>query len=842
MSAMIFMDPEQGPHPAELLDAVRLADGRPGAFLEHLGSREYEPIRSATLLVHEMPQRYGASSSAVATGENPIDQRRTDALVERTITRADALVRRGRHVSAKRLLSRATRVLGGRGLLDASAETSVHLGFLSLDRGLLAEAAAVFDYARQTAPASRAAAGAAIGLGLVRIDQGRLVEAEGILRTAMVAAGNGERSLRLQAACALGRCLYWMGRFDEARLVLDDVPTSERAPDTVRVMTIRARIELAEGLITAAVRSARGAVDLATELHDGRSQAGACRSLAAALASAGDDRTSIDHIQQGLIAATAAHLPLAAARLRLTLAEIRGASQRQEARRIAIRMMTARYPPLLQALARAVLARIDGKELDARTKSFVISSGAALLGRSTLVTPANPVTDLESFLNLGHTAPDDRAAIDRIAELVQSKLRAATVLVVGIAPERRVLSVCGRPWPGDPHVAWRAAGAAVGVPVDASLEPCQSAEPIRYSGEVIGALAVRWTAGIAVDSARSSSILRIACLAMAGHIRSVLDQSMLPAVRPSGDDLLGDSQPACTLREAISRAARAPFPVLIQGESGSGKELVARTVHRFGTRRDRRFCALNCAALTDELIEAELFGHARGAFTGAIGERAGLFEEADGGTLFLDEIGELSARAQAKLLRVLQDGEVRRVGENLSRRVDVRIIAATNRRLEQETAAGRFRLDLRFRLDVLRIEVPPLRDRASDVPLLVSRFWNEAAGRVGSRATLGPEAVALLARYEWPGNVRELQNVIAWIAVQSPRRGRIGAAALPAHIAHASPSSSEQTSFEAARQEFERRFVKAALAKADGQRARAAQSLGITRQGLAKMMRRLGLE
>jgi transcriptional regulator with GAF, ATPase, and Fis domain len=319
----------------------------------------------------------------------------------------------------------------------------------------------------------------------------------------------------------------------------------------------------------------------------------------------------------------------------------------------------------------------------------------------------------------------------------------------------------------------------------------------------------------------------------------VLDRSIIPAGGQSRDDLLGDSEAACALRDAIARAARAPFAVLIQGESGSGKELVARMIHKLGPRRDRRFCALNCAALSDELIEAELFGHARGAFTGAVGERAGLFEESDGGTLFLDEIGELSGRAQAKLLRVLQDGEVRRVGENLSRRVDVRIVAATNRHLEQEAIAGRFRADLRFRLDVIRIDVPPLRDRPSDVPLLASRFWNDAAGRVGSRATLGPEAVAALARYEWPGNVRELQNVIACIAVQSPHRGRIGSAGLPAHIARASPTS--HTTFEAAREEFERRFVKAALAKADGQRARAAAALGVTRQGLAKMMKRLGL-
>jgi transcriptional regulator with GAF, ATPase, and Fis domain len=293
------------------------------------------------------------------------------------------------------------------------------------------------------------------------------------------------------------------------------------------------------------------------------------------------------------------------------------------------------------------------------------------------------------------------------------------------------------------------------------------------------------------------------------------------------------------MREATIRAARAPFPVLIEGESGSGKEVVARAVHRLGPRRDRRFCALNCAALSDDLVEAELFGHVRGAFTGAATERAGLFEEADGGTLFLDEIGELSARAQAKLLRVLQEGEVRRVGENMPRHVDVRIIAATNRSLADEVTAGRFRADLRFRLDVVRMTVPPLRDRASDVPLLAAHFWRDAAARVGSQATLSPEALTALARYDWPGNVRELQNVIAWIAVQSPRRGRVGASALPRHVAQSAVPS--RCTFEAAREDFERRFIRAELAGANGQRARAAESIGVSRQGLAKMMKRLRL-
>src|SRR5437773_1669672 len=235
-------------------------------------------------------------------------------------------------------------------------------------------------------------------------------------------------------------------------------------------------------------------------------------------------------------------------------------------------------------------------------------------------------------------------------------------------------------------------------------------------------------------------------------------------------------------RGSILRSPTAPFAVLIEGESGSGKEVVARGVHRSGNRRDRSFCTLNCAAVPDDLVEAELFGHARGAFTGAIAERAGVFEEAHGGTLFLDEIGELSPRAQAKLLRVIQDGELRRVGENASRRVDVRIVSATNRDLTREVADGRFRLDLLYRLDVIRIAVPPLRDRREDIAVLAEHLWQEATARIGSRAALGVATIAALSRYAWPGNVRELQNVLAALAVRSPKRGVVPPTALPAHF------------------------------------------------------------
>ena len=233
------------------------------------------------------------------------------------------------------------------------------------------------------------------------------------------------------------------------------------------------------------------------------------------------------------------------------------------------------------------------------------------------------------------------------------------------------------------------------------------------------------------------------------------------------------------VRRAVERAGAAPFAVLIEGESGSGKELVARALHRRSSRRARPFCTLNCAALPDDLVEAELFGHARGAFTGAVAERAGVFEEAHTGTLFLDEVGELSPRAQAKVLRVIQEGELRRVGENIARRVDVRIVAATNRDLRQEVTAGRFRLDLLYRLDVIHIALPPLRDRRDDIAVLVERYWREAAARVGNRSTLGASTIAALARYDWPGNVRELQNVLASLAVRSPRRGVVPPTALP---------------------------------------------------------------
>jgi transcriptional regulator with GAF, ATPase, and Fis domain len=261
-------------------------------------------------------------------------------------------------------------------------------------------------------------------------------------------------------------------------------------------------------------------------------------------------------------------------------------------------------------------------------------------------------------------------------------------------------------------------------------------------------------------------------------------------------------------------------------------------VHQLSARRERRFCDVNCAALPEELLESELFGHAKGAFSGAVVDRAGLFEEADGGTLLLDEVADLSPRAQAKLLRAIQQQEIRRVGESFSRKIDVRIIAAANRDMRAEAMAGRFRQDLLYRLDVIRIHIPPLRERADDIPLLAEHCWKVTAARTGSQARLSPATLSELARYAWPGNVRELQNVIAALAVAAPPRGWVRPALLPAIIGAATTVSA--TRLADARLQFERRFVEVAAGAGRRQSRARRPRTGALASGLAQNARTFG--
>jgi DNA-binding NtrC family response regulator len=280
--------------------------------------------------------------------------------------------------------------------------------------------------------------------------------------------------------------------------------------------------------------------------------------------------------------------------------------------------------------------------------------------------------------------------------------------------------------------------------------------------------------------------------------------------------------------------------VLIQGEHGTGKELVARALHAASPRREQPFVAVNCAAIPDELIESELFGHERGAFTGATQARRGRFEEAHGGTLFLDEVGDLSPRAQTKLLRVLQEGELSRLGGNRTLRVDVRVIAATNRDLARAVEEERLREDLYFRLAVIPITVPPLRERPEDVPLLIEHFAAQVARETGQRAKkFAPGALDVLRGYSFPGNVRELRNLVERLVIMSPGTG-VGAEDARAVLPRAATAVAEPERLSEATREFERRQIEAALAAAGGNMTRAALRLGLERSHLYKKMRKLG--
>ena len=322
-----------------------------------------------------------------------------------------------------------------------------------------------------------------------------------------------------------------------------------------------------------------------------------------------------------------------------------------------------------------------------------------------------------------------------------------------------------------------------------------------------------------------------------------------------GAPMVGASPSITRLRELIARVAPTDSRVLITGESGTGKELVAAAIHAGSARRDRPFVRVNCAAIPRDLVESEMFGHERGAFTGATDRRIGRFELAHTGTLFLDEVGDLGAEAQAKLLRAIEAREIERLGGGKPIRVDVRIVAATNKDLSRAVAEGSFREDLFFRLNVIPIEVPPLRERPSDIPLLVEHFMSLHRARTGQRPPRwSDEAIALLTLYRWPGNVRELANIVERLAIlhagseitpnhvravlpitaTPPQAGATQSSTLP------DPRGLEQPLSEAL-DDFERTLITRALSASAGNVAEAARRLKTDRPNLYRRMRRLGL-
>ena len=329
------------------------------------------------------------------------------------------------------------------------------------------------------------------------------------------------------------------------------------------------------------------------------------------------------------------------------------------------------------------------------------------------------------------------------------------------------------------------------------------------------------------------------------HGRLARENATLRAELEGRSEIIGQSAVVRSLREQIAMAAPTNGRVLVKGDNGSGKELVARAVHAQSVRRDGPFVEVNCAAIPEELIESELFGHEKGAFTGALARRRGRFELAHGGTLFLDEVGDMSLKTQAKVLRALEEQAFERVGGKETVRVDVRVVAASNRELSAMIKEGTFREDLYYRLAVIPIDVPPLRTRKEDIPLLVDHFLAQFSAENGKRRkTISGDALAYFLTYDWPGNVRELRNMVERLTIMSPR-DVIGPDDLPVPLRSredtAPPAEAREKSLREARDQFEKAYILAELRAHEWNMTRTAERLGIERSHLYRKIKAYGI-
>jgi DNA-binding NtrC family response regulator len=841
--------------------AADRSGGLPGVFARALWRRWIGHYRLPRTLsrVAESTATYGSEPAGT---ECPIDEVSERpmlvpplAVVEdrsaltRKVDQAERLLAAGRHAPGLRLLRHAIAALARRQASPEAARAGLVLAGELMTRGRTADALRTMDEVGEQAARGGDAAllrEVAILAGDAWIDATHLDEAERTLRAALMTARTvADRQRELRLCTTLARCLFWRADFDAAAALLDveceDLPVETKT----RRLLLRARIAAAHG-DSAAALAAIGEMARMVESVRQRTLEADLHGGSALVRLLIGDLDSIDaEVDKCLAAARAARRPMRIVSALLVQAEARRRQHRPvgvERRRLLERLVKTATPllklrfSLIDTLCRA---RDQPTALAQFTDSTSVKALNVMSGeRSGAAAGVDPlVRELLAILNVCQDAEDERVVLGQVCVRVRKQLRAAAVaFAVPLNGRWETLAADGPRYETD--IGERACATGVTIGPHRRGERLESAAPVHYGGMPIAAVCARWTPG-ADDLARAASVLSMAAAAAAPVVSAALAHRAAQ-VRSIGSDLIGAAPATAELRRAVEHAAAAPFPVLIEGESGSGKELVARGIHRCSSRRSRAFCTLNCAALPEELVESELFGHARGSFTGAMADRPGVFEEAHGGTLFLDEVGELSPRAQAKLLRVIQEGELRRIGENAPRRIDVRIVAATNRDLRSEADAGRFRRDLLYRLDVIRITVPPLRDRREDLPTLVDHFWTDATQRVGSRATLSTAARAALGTYDWPGNVRELQNVLASVAVRCPKRGVVPPAALPPHVVVT--RRPDVWRLEAARRTFEEGFVRAALVRVGGHRSRAADELGLTRQGLNKLMLRLGIE
>jgi DNA-binding NtrC family response regulator/tetratricopeptide (TPR) repeat protein len=831
--------------------AAERADGLPGRFVRALWPREAledSPRGQECSRVAEQAAVYGEDGATVAAWPVPGEVVSLGARV----TSAETLLDAGRYAAAIRLLRQAVSGLARRYAWPEATAGAATLAAALLRRGRARDALRALDSAREYAARTDTQdrlIDIAVLTGSAWIDLGKLDDAERVLTGALTSARacrDHERSTA--AATSLARCLFWRGAYAEAIQLLDPPPRDATQAVRVRRLRTLARARVAQGASAQAVAALDEARELVVAAAAPELEADILCSSATIKLAVGDLDGLDRDVSACLAAARAARHPMRAVRARVLQAEAdrrRGRVPRAD-EIVTLRRLASAAPPLVRLRHDLVRTLRDSRPdvgLVERYAARVGLKGLELFGglipRSVSASATDPfVDDIVAILHVCQHADDETAVLKEVCVRVRRQLYASTTAFV-IAGERRLDTLIADGPRMETDVAQRAIESGLTIAPHRVHERLEAAAPVLYGGAAIGSLCARWTLGNSHDLSRVGAVLAMAATAAAPLLSAVLARRSQPA--PSATQtLLGVTSAVASLRESVERAAVAPFSVLIEGESGSGKELVARAIHRCGPRRDRPFCTLNCAALPDDLVEAELFGHARGSFTGAVVDRPGVFEEAHHGTLFLDEIGELSLRAQAKLLRVIQEGELRRIGENAPRRVDVRIVCATNRNLRTEVEAGRFRLDLLYRLDVIRIVVPALRERREDVPVLVDHFWADATRRLSSRATLATATRSVLASYDWPGNVRELQNVLAALAVRCPRRGVIPPSALPPHLGATQRVGVWR--LDAARRSFEEGFVRAALVRTGGRRGRAAAELGVTRQGLTKLLARLGIE
>lgn len=731
-------------------------------------------------------------------------------------------VRDGRHAAAVRLLREIAAALERRGAFAEAADVVLSLGYTLFERGRLSEVLRACVWGSGLAErAACVSTTCAVRLleAWARLEQLDGAEAESLTRATLACAPDA--NLQARARVTLARCLADQARWREIPAIESDIGVAA-GPDIDpywRALThdVAATVLIETGRLAEAGRLVRAALDAFDD---------SAHPLAAAIL----------HTAHLRVVMTTGDTTLAAAVLKRATELARTA--RSPMRAIKARAIWC------AGLARAGLMHQAAAEhqrlirlLRCSPTSLVREAEAALRAPRGLRDEGSRQADARLAVQMLERAQeeDDAEAVRAVLELARRELDAARVDVVSAAagPATVIVSVgAGRPT----TIGARVLDSGLAIGCDSGGE---AGVPVRLGARQVAALVARWPPGREFHSGREAT-LRCAAAVAAARIEGLQERAReAAAASVEIPELIGVGAASAELRRAVLRAARAPFAVLVEGESGVGKELVARAIHHLSQRRERRFCDVNCAALPDELFETELFGHTRGAFSGAVADRAGLFEEATGGTLFLDEVADLSLRAQAKLLRAVQQQEVRRIGESFSRQVDVRLVSAANRRIPEEVEAGRFRADLLYRLDVIHIRIAPLRERPEDIPVLAEHLWRQAAARVGSGAVLSPGALAAMSHYAWPGNVRELQNVVARLVVAAPSRGRVRADLLPPVISEATSVSTGRLG--PARDQFERRFIELALARAGGNRSRAAQALGVSRQGLLKSMVRLGL-